>query len=118
MTIAPQAAALFEPTLGRAGLQPTSTMRSLAQTAGLEDRSMSCASYIISLLTNLTDNQIDGLAPVDRQLLQDQLERVHRMVTGATTMSDSRKATAPEGGEPNRSKAAFLEELSDGRGRE
>ena len=118
MTTATKVAALLEPTLGRPGPQPMSTVVNLAPIAGLEDCAMSRASYIISLLTNLTDNQIDALAPVDRRLLQDQLERVHRMVTGATTVSAARNATAPEGGEPKRSKAAFLEELRDGRGRE
>jgi hypothetical protein len=79
---------------------------------------MSRASHIISLLTSLTDRQIDAMAPVDRRLLQDQLERVHRMVAGATIMSDARKAMVPEGGEPKRGKAAFLDELRDGQGRE
>ena len=67
---------------------------------------MSCANHIISLLTSLTDDQIDTLAPVDRRLLKDQLERVHGMVTGATIMSDARKATAPGGGDSKRSRAA------------
>jgi hypothetical protein len=79
---------------------------------------MSRANHIISLLTSLTDDQIDTLAPIDRRLLKDQLERVHGMVTGATIMSAARKATAPEGGEPAPGKAAFLDELRDGQGRE
>jgi hypothetical protein len=79
---------------------------------------MSRISEIIGLLTGLTDNQIEALAPVDRRLLQDQLERVERIVTGATIMSDDRKATLPEGSESMRGKAAFLDELRDGRGRE
>jgi hypothetical protein len=79
---------------------------------------MSCASHIINLLTRLTDDQIEALAPIDRRLLQHQLERLHRMVTGTTITSDARKATAPEGGQSRRSKAAFLDELRDGRGRE
>ena len=79
---------------------------------------MSRISEIISLLTSLTDNQIDALAPVDRQRLQDQLERVQRIVTGATIVSRARSAIPPEGGEPKRGKSAFLDELRDGRGRE
>jgi hypothetical protein len=69
-------------------------------------------------LTSLTDSQIDALTPVDRRRLKDQLERVHRMITGATIMSDARKATSPEDGEPECGKAAFLDELRDGKGRE
>ena len=78
---------------------------------------MSRISEVIGLLTGLTDNQIEALAPVDRRLLQDQLERVQRIVT-AHVMIDDRKATLREGGESNRGKAAFLDELRDGRGRE
>lgn len=79
---------------------------------------MSRASHIFWLLTSLTDNEIDALAPVDRRLLQDQLERVQRMLTGATIASDAPKVTAPESEKAKRSKAAFLDELRDGRGRE
>jgi hypothetical protein len=79
---------------------------------------MSRISEIIILLTSLTDNQIEALPPVDRRLLQDQLARVQRIVTGATAASDDRKVTLPEGGESKRGKAAFLDELRDGRGRE
>ena len=79
---------------------------------------MNGASRIISLLTSLTDDQIETLAPVDRRLLQKQLERVHGMVAGATIMSDARKATTPEAGEPKRGRAAFLDELLDGQGRD
>ena len=74
---------------------------------------MSRISEVIGLLTGLTDNQIEALAPVDRRLLQDQLERVQRIA-----MIDDRKAKLREGGEFNRGKAAFLDELRDGRGRE
>ena len=112
MTIATEIAALLEPTLGYPGPQPMSTVPSLAPIAGLKDRAMSRASHIFWLLTSLTDNEIDALAPVDRRLLQEQIERVHRILTGA------RKATAPEGDEAKRSKADFLDELRDGRGRE
>jgi hypothetical protein len=118
MTIATEiAAALLGPALGCPDPQPMSTVPSLAPIAGLGDRAMSRASHIFWLLTSLTDSEIDALAPVDRRLLQDQLERVHRMLTGATTASD-RKAAAPESEEAKRSKAAFLDELRDGRGRE
>jgi hypothetical protein len=79
---------------------------------------MSRISEIIGLLTSLTDKQIEALAPGDRRRLQDQLERAQRIVTSATIMSDDRKATLPEGSKPNRGKAAFLDELRDGRGRE
>jgi hypothetical protein len=117
MTIATEVAEL--PELGRRRpAQPTSTALSQGPIGGLRDRAMSRASDIISLLTSLTDDQIDPLTPVDRRLLKDQLERVHGMVTGATIMSDARKATAPQGGEPAPSKAAFLDELRDGQGRE
>jgi hypothetical protein len=118
MTIATKAAAELEPALGRPGPQPMSTILGLAPIAGLRDRAMSRAGDIIGLLTSLTRSQIDALAPIDRRLLQDQLERVHRMVTATTTMSDARRDTTPEAGEPRRSKAAFLDELRDGRGRE
>jgi hypothetical protein len=79
---------------------------------------MSRISEIIDLLTSLTDNQIEALAPADRRLLQDQLERVERIVTGAAIVSDDRKAKRHEGGQSMRGKAAFLDELRDGRGRE
>jgi hypothetical protein len=118
MTIAAEVAALLESALGLPGLQPTGTVLSLAPIAGLGDRPMSQGSHVISLLTSLTSKQIDALTPVDRRLLKDQLERVHSMVTGATIMSDARKATVTESGEPKRSKAAFLDELRDGQGRE
>jgi hypothetical protein len=118
MTIATKVAALLEPTLGHPGAQPRSTVLGLSPIAGLGDPAMSHASHIIGLLTSLSDNQVDALAPVDRQLLRDQLERVHRMVTGAMTLSEARRATAAAGGGLNRSKAAFLDELRDGRGRE
>jgi hypothetical protein len=118
MTTATKVAALLEPALGCPGLRPMSFVRKLAPLAGLRDRAMGRASHIISLLTGLTDTQIGALTPIDRRLLQAQLERVHRMVAGATTSSDACRATAPEGGEPKRSRAAFLDELRDGRGRD
>ena len=117
MAIAFNVAALPETASDRPSLKPTSTVLSLAPISGLGDRPMSRASHIISLLSSLTDDQIVTLAPVDRRLLQDQLERVHRMVAGARIISDARKATAREG-EPKRSTAAFLDELRDGQGRE
>jgi hypothetical protein len=117
MAIAIKVAALPEPASDRSSLQPMSTILSLAPIAGLGDRRMSRASNIISLLSSLTDDQVVTLAPVDRRLLQDQLERVHRMVAGARIISDARKATSGEG-EPKRSTAAFLDELRDGQGRE
>jgi hypothetical protein len=118
MTIATNVAALLEPTLDRPGPQPMSTVLGLAPIAGLADPAMGHASHILGLLASLTDNQIDALAPVDRRLLRDQLERVHRMVVGAAILSEARRATASEGGEPRCSTAAFLDELRDGRGRE
>jgi hypothetical protein len=118
MTITTRVAALLEPAPGRPGLQPVSTVLSLAPSAGLGDRAMSRANHIVGLLTSLTDSQINALAPIDRRLLRDQLERVYRMVACATTMSDAQKSAAPEGGTPKRGKAAFLDELRDGRGRE
>ncbi len=108
MNLATKIAALPEPALGRPRPQPRGTLLSLAPSLpspGLEDRAMSRASHIFFLLTSLTDNEIDALAPADRQLLQGQLERVHRMVTGAIVVSDVRRA-------------AFLDELRDGQGRE
>jgi hypothetical protein len=89
-----------------------------AAVAGLKDRAVSRASHIFFPLTSLTDDAIDALAPGDRRLLQGQLERVHRMVAGATVVSGARKDAALEGGEARRSKAAFLDELRDGWGRE
>jgi hypothetical protein len=118
MTLATNVAALLEPTLGRPGPQPMSAVLGLAPIAGLGDPAMDHASYIIGLLASLTDNQIDALAPLDRRLLRDQLERVHCMVAGATILSEACPAAASEGGGPGCSKAAFLDELRDGRGRE
>jgi hypothetical protein len=69
-------------------------------------------------LTSLTNDQIDALAPVDRQLLRHQLERVHHLIAGGPGMSDVRRAMSPEGGEREHRKAAFLDELRDGKGRE
>jgi hypothetical protein len=96
MTIAPQIAMLPEP----------HPILCFATESELEDRTMKHASHVFCLLTNLTEEEIDELAPIDRQLLQQQLERVHRMVVRASIVNDARKA------------AAFLEELRDGRGRE
>jgi hypothetical protein len=79
---------------------------------------MSRVSHIVSLLTNLTDIQVEALTPVGRRLLREQLERVHRMVADAATASDARRAMAPEGSEPRRGRAAFLDELRDGQGRD
>lgn len=118
MTLATEIAALLEPALGCPGPQPTSTIPSRAPTAGLEDRAMNRASHIFCLLTSLTDDEIAALAPADRRLLQEQLERVQRMVTGASIMSDAHKGTAPACFEPKRNKTAFLEELRHGLGRE
>jgi hypothetical protein len=118
MTIATNVAALLEPALACPGPQPMSTVLGLAPIAGLGDPAMSRASHIIGLLADLTDDQVDALAPVDRRLLRDQLERVHRMVAGVPTASEARGATASERGEPKCGKAAFLDELRDGRGRE
>ncbi|HEY7551372.1 MAG TPA: hypothetical protein VH913_17885 [Hyphomicrobiaceae bacterium] len=125
MTIATNVAALLEPTFGRPGPQPMGAVLGLAPiagpVAGLADPATGRASHIIDiigLLASLTDNQVDALAPVDRRLLQDQLERVHRMVAGATILNEARPAAASEGGAPRCGKAAFLDELRDGRGRE
>jgi hypothetical protein len=122
MTIATNVAALLEPTLGRPGPQPMSAVLGLAPIAapiaGLGDPAMSHASHIIGLLASLTDDQVDALAPVDRRLLRDQLERVHCMLAGAATLSEARLPAALEGGGAGCSKAAFLDELRDGRGRE
>jgi len=104
MTLATEIAALLEPARGWSGPQPISTVLNPAPTAGTEDRAMSPASQIFCLLTSLTDNEIDALAPVDRRLLQGQLERVHRMITGTTIISDALKAD-------------FLDELRDGQRR-
>jgi hypothetical protein len=129
MTIATSVAALLEPTFGRPGPQPMGAVLGLAPiagpvagpVAGLADPATGCASHIIDiigLLASLTDNQVDALAPVDRRLLRDQLERVHRVVAGATILNEARPAAASGGGEPRCGKAAFLDELRDGRGRE
>jgi hypothetical protein len=122
MTVATNVAALLEPIHGRPGPQPMSAVLGLAPIAapiaGLGDPALGHASHIIGLLASLTDNQVDALAPVDRRLLRDQLERVHRMIAGATILSEARPAAASEGGEPGCGKAAFLDELRDGRGRE
>ena len=77
---------------------------------------MSRVSEIISLLTSLTDSQIAASAPAELRRLQDQLERVQRIVSG-TTIARSAGRTPPEGAS-KRGKAAFLDELRDGRGRD
>jgi hypothetical protein len=71
---------------------------------------MPVADKITALLTGLTQGQVQAMAPSERQLLQDQLERVHRICTGEKIMDDARAATAPKGG--------VLRELRDGRGRQ
>ena len=106
MTIAPQIALPIEPVRGRRDPQRVRTVLNFAPIADPEDRTMSRASHIFCMLTNLTEAEIEDLATVDRQLLQEQLERVHRMVIRASIMNDARRA------------AAFLDELRDGRGRE
>ena len=117
MTIATEVAALLEPAPGHPGLQPISAVVGLVPIAGLKDRAMSRANHITSLLSDLTHSQIDLLAPVERRVLQDQLERVLRMVAGTSATSDARKAGATKD-EPKRGRAAFFDELRDGQGRE
>jgi hypothetical protein len=60
---------------------------------------------ITALLTGLTTAQLSEMRPVDRQSLAAECERVRRLI------DCTRAAVAP-------SRAEFLAELGDGRGRE
>jgi hypothetical protein len=69
---------------------------------------MSRASEITAQLASLDRDQVAAMVPQDRRLLVAQLERVHRIATTEETISAAREAT----------RAEFINELRDGRGRE
>jgi hypothetical protein len=69
---------------------------------------MSLAHTITRLLTGLTPAKVGAMVPQDRRMLVAQLERVHRIATTEETVSAAREAT----------RAEFINELRDGRGRE
>jgi hypothetical protein len=54
---------------------------------------MTLASRITSLLTALTRAQVTAMSPAERQLLSDQLERVHSMIETERVLDDAREAT-------------------------
>jgi hypothetical protein len=74
---------------------------------------MSLPSRLTALLTSLTPDQVQALPPAARQLLSDQLQRVHRMIDGARIVNGARKATAPMS-----PRSGVLADLHDGRGRQ
>jgi hypothetical protein len=78
---------------------------------------MSLARTVTKLLTGITPQKARAMRPGERQALSNELRRVYRIIEGDRIVEDARKATAPRvsGGTE---KAAFFDELRDGRGRE
>jgi hypothetical protein len=78
---------------------------------------MSLARTLTKLLTGITPQKARAMRPGERQALSNELRRVYRIIEGERIVEDARKATAPRTGD-KREKAAFFDELRDGRGRE
>jgi hypothetical protein len=56
------------------------------------------AAEITESLSRLTEEQMQDLAPEERQALADELRRVYRIIEGDRILNEARKATAPMGG--------------------
>jgi hypothetical protein len=78
---------------------------------------MSLARTLTKLLTGITPQKARAMRPGERQSLSNELRRVYRIVEGDRIIDEARKATAPEASD-KRERAAFFDELRDGRGRE
>jgi hypothetical protein len=78
---------------------------------------MSLARTVTKLLTGITPQKARAMRPGERQSLSNELRRVYRIIEGDRIMADARKATAPRA-DGETEKAAFFDELRDGRGRE
>jgi hypothetical protein len=78
---------------------------------------MSLARTVTKLLTGITPQKARAMRSGERQALSNQLRRVYRIVEGDRIIDEARKATAPRANHETE-KAAFFDELRDGRGRE
>ncbi|HWE15975.1 MAG TPA: hypothetical protein VG758_02150 [Hyphomicrobiaceae bacterium] len=78
---------------------------------------MSLARTLAKLLSGVTSQKARAMRPGERQSLSDELRRVYRIIEGDRIVDEARKATAPEASD-KRERAAFFDELRDGRGRE
>jgi hypothetical protein len=79
---------------------------------------VSAAAEITASLSSLTPENLQDLAPAERQALSDELRRVYRAIEGDRIIDDARMATARRtlGSEVRRS--GVLADLRDGRGRQ
>jgi hypothetical protein len=78
---------------------------------------MSLARTVTKLLTGITPQKARAMRPGERKSLSNELRRVYRIIEGDRIVEDARKAIAPEARD-ERERAAFFDELRDGRGRE